>query len=230
MNITERLNRFEDLAVDVLAVFGPWLAPVPSAYLVGKAAHDHLLWHWLIAIIAAIAVESIGVVSIVLSLRLHEWNQTKNKTDPDAPLWLALAAAVFYFVVTIGLTVVLDVRPEWSRYAPAIFPLLAAIGAANIAMKNGQRRREVAKMDKKQPVKVATKTAVTQPVAQPKTKPAQPVAPEVGQLDGTRKQVYELYRRNPDATQQEIADEIGISRQMVGKHAKALNGYLKEAA
>lgn len=222
MNITERLNRFEDLAVDVLAVFGPWLAPVPSAYLVGKAAHDHLSWHWLIAIIAAIAVESIGVVSIVLSLRLHEWNQTKNKTDPDAPLWLALAAAVFYFVVTIGLTVVLDVRPEWSRYAPAIFPLLAAIGAANIAMKNGQRRREVAKADKKQPIK----TAASQP-RQPQPLPkVQPVAPEVEQLGGTRKQVYEIYKRNPDATQQEVANAIGITRQAVSKHVMALNGAL----
>jgi hypothetical protein len=141
-NITEHLHRFEDLAVDVLAVFGPWLAPIPSAYLVGKAAVDHLAWHMTIAIIAAIAVESIGVVSIVLSLRLYEWNETKNKTDPAAPLPLALFAAFFYFVVTIGLTVVLDVVPEWSRYAPAIFPLLAAVGAANIAMKNGQRRRE----------------------------------------------------------------------------------------
>ena len=159
MNITEKLNEFEDLAVDVLAVFGPWLAPIPSAYLVGRAAHDHLLWHWSIAIIAAVAVESIGVVSIVLSLRLYEWNQTKNKTDPNAPLTLALVAAVFYFIVTIGLTVVLDVYPYLAKFAPAIFPLLAAIGAANIAMKNGQRRREVAKAEKKKSQK-RTVTAV----------------------------------------------------------------------
>lgn len=148
-NLTEYLNRVEDLAVDVLAVFGPWLAPIPSAYLVGKATFSHLHWHEVIAGVAAVAVESIGVVSIILSLRLYEWNQTKNKTDPAAPLPLALFAAVFYFVVTIGLTVVLDVHPEWSKYAPAIFPLLAAIGAANIAMKNGQRRRERAKAEAK---------------------------------------------------------------------------------
>lgn len=221
-DITESLNSVEDLAVDVLAVFGPWLAPIPSAYLVGKAAVSHLLWHPLIAFIAAVAVESIGVVSIVLSLRLYEWNQTKNKTDPAAPLALSLVAAVFYFVVTIGLTVVLDVHPDWSRFAPAIFPLLAAIGAANIAMKNGQRRREVAKLEKKQPQKQQVKATA----AQPEKQPAQRVAPEVGELEGTRLQVYEIYRRNPSATQQEVADKIGVSRQAVSKHVKALNGYL----
>lgn len=63
--------------------------------------------------------------------------------------------------------------------------------------------------------------------AQPKMQPAQPVAPEVEQLEGTRQLVYELYKRNPRATQQQIADEIGISRQMVGKHKQALNGVLK---
>jgi len=144
--ITEKLSRFEDLAVDFLAVFAPWLAPIPSAYLVGRATDIHLDWHWSIALIAAIAVESVGVVSIVLSLRLYEWNETKNKNDPLAPLPLALAAAAFYFVVTIILTVLLDVFPEMAKYAPAIFPLLAAIGAANIAMKNGQRRRENEKL------------------------------------------------------------------------------------
>jgi len=227
MTITERLSKFEDLAVDVLAIFGPWLAPVPSAYLVGKAAISHLAWHWSIAAIAALAVESIGVVSIVLSLRLYEWNQIKNKTDPAAPLILALIASVFYFVVTIGLTVVLDVHPEWSRYAPAIFPLLAAVGAANIAMKNGQRRREVAKETKKQPRERNQRATARATPMQPEKQPGQRVAPEVGQLSGTRLQVYQIYKRNPGATQQQVADEIGISRQAVGKHTKALNGVLR---
>lgn len=70
--------------------------------------------------------------------------------------------------------------------------------------------------------------------AQPKTQPAQPDAqpnsnhvPEVGNLEGNRLEVYKLYKRNPSATQQEVADKIGISRQMVSKYKKELNGYLK---
>ena len=39
--------------------------------------------------------------------------------------------------------------------------------------------------------------------------------------------VLEVYRRNPSATKQAIADEIGISRQAVSKHMAAMNGFVK---
>lgn len=86
-----------------------------------------------------------------------------------------------------------------------------------------------------------TKTeAVSKPVAKPrserKVKPkketVKPVAPEKKELTGTRKLVYDETKRNPNATQQEIAElleenhGVTISRQMVGKHQKALNGHL----
>lgn len=144
MSPLSKLDAIEDAAVDVLGTVGPWLGPIPSAYLVGRAAIAHLNWHPAIAWIAAVAVESIGVVSVVLSLRLWEWNQTRRKADPAAPFGLAVALVAVYFVVTIGLTVLLDVVPQLARYAPAVFPLLAAVGAVNIAIKNGQRRREAA--------------------------------------------------------------------------------------
>jgi hypothetical protein len=213
--ITEHLHRLEDLAVDVLAVLGPWLAPIPSAYLVGKATFNHLDWHEVIAGAAAVAVESIGVVSIILSLRLYEWNQTKNKTDPGAPLLLALFAAVFYFVVTIGLTVVLDVYPHLAKFAPAIFPLLAAIGAANIAMKNGQRRRESAKAAAKAERKEA-KAAKDEPKPEP-----------LPELSGNALLVFEALRAKGEATNVEIAESIGISPQRVGQIKKELNGVVK---
>lgn len=74
----------------------------------------------------------------------------------------------------------------------------------------------------------ATKKAqpVAQP-AQPKTQPDSNHSPEVGNLEGNRLTIYQLYKRNPSATQQEIANEVGISRQMVSKYKKELNGYLK---
>lgn len=225
--LTDWLSKIEKSAVDVIAVFAPWLGPVPSAYLVGVAVHEYLHWHWIVAIIAAIAVESIGVVSVIVALRLYEWNETKNKTDPAAPFALAITTVVIYFVVTIGLTVLLDVFPELARFAPAVFPLLAAVGAVNIAVKNGQQRREDAKRNK-----IATKKGNQrrQPKivdSQPVKAVAQPSPSRDTKLSGTRKMVYEIYKRNPGATQQEVAGEIGISRQMVSKHKKALNGILR---
>ena len=90
-------------------------------------------------------------------------------------------------------------------------------------------------------VESETKTAaVSKPVVKPKSerkvKPkketTKSVAPEKTELTGTRKLVYDETKRNPSATQQEIAElleenhGVTISRQMVGKHQKALNGHL----
>jgi pyruvate/2-oxoglutarate dehydrogenase complex dihydrolipoamide acyltransferase (E2) component len=72
-----------------------------------------------------------------------------------------------------------------------------------------------------------------QPKLQPATQPSQPVAPEVEKLNGTRALVYQIYKRNPRATQQDVANSLAenhgveISRQAVGKHKRALNGVLK---
>jgi hypothetical protein len=70
-----------------------------------------------------------------------------------------LVNVLFYFVVTIGLTVMLDVFPQLARYAPAVFPLLAAVGAVNIAIKNGQLRREFAKRRAKEERRRVPKTS-----------------------------------------------------------------------
>lgn len=158
--LTEKLNQIERAAIDVIAVFAPWLGPIPSAYLVGVATYNYLSWHVVVATVAAVAVESIGVVSIVSALRLYEWNETKTQKDAAAPLKLAVTLVAFYFVITIGLTVLLDVFPELARFAPAVFPLLAGVGAVNIAIKNGQQRREQRAMQRKGNRK-ATKHATT---------------------------------------------------------------------
>jgi hypothetical protein len=75
------------------------------------------------------------------------------------------------------------------------------------------------------------------PVATKHETAKQPVATlesvNLEDMSETRRAVYETTKRNPDATQQEIAEilaesyDIVISRQMVGKHQKALNGALK---
>lgn len=221
--LQKQLNKIENSAIDTIAVFAPWLGPIPSAYLVGRACINYLHWHWSIAWIAAIAVESIGVVSVVLSLRLYEWNETKNKTDPAAPFKLSLLLVATYFLVTIGLTVLLDVFPELARFSPAIFPLLAAVGAVNIAVKNGQQRREAVKLESKK----SKPTNVLKETRKPETKET----PK--RLSGTKLLVSDIHQRNPDMTHQEIADwlsenhEINITRQAVGKHVRSLNGVSK---
>ena len=115
MNLKTTINKLEAGALEIMSAVAPWLAPIPSAYLVGKAVTSELGWHISIGIIAAVAVEAVGIVSITNSLRLYEWNQTKRKSDPAAPIWLAYAAVFVYFAVTILLTVLLESFPELNK-------------------------------------------------------------------------------------------------------------------
>jgi len=145
MRLKQTINRWESYGLEIMSAFAPWLAPIPSAYFVGVAVYHTLGTHILIGIIAAVAVEAVGIVSITNALRLYEWNQTKRKSDPHAPLWLALATVFVYFAVTILLTVLLESFPQLSHIAPAVFPILAAVGALNIAVRNSQNTRETAR-------------------------------------------------------------------------------------
>lgn len=227
-NITDKLNDIEDSAIDVLAFFGPWLAPIPSAYLVEKSAQVHLEWHWVVAWLAAAAVEIVGVVSVVMALRLYEWNETRNKTDVPAPFNLAIVNVVVYFIVTIGLTVMLDVVPSLAMYAPAIFPFLAAVGAVNIAIKNGQRRREKdkkqAKMERQQERKKDKPPEARQPVnLSTVNHPA-----TVDELTPAQRRLFDAMKENPSMSQSDIAALLGVSRQAVSKQIKAMNGVMSE--
>lgn len=62
-----------------------------------------------------------------------------------------------------------------------------------------------------------------QPVAQPVARAKQTIAGDgLPQLQGNRLRVLELARNATGATQQEIAQQLGITRQAVGKHLAAL--------
>jgi len=72
---------------------------------------------------------------------LWEYNTSKRKNDPNAPFILAASLVGVYLISTIGLTVLLDIFPDLARYAPALFPILALVGAVNLALRSGHRRR-----------------------------------------------------------------------------------------
>ncbi len=143
----------ESVLVDLVAILAPWLAPVPSAYLVYRAAIEVLEWYPAVALAAAIAIEAIGVTSVVNALRLWDWNSFRSKArgekgDRRAPFGLAAVVCGIYVVVTIGLTVLMDVIPTLAYVAPGIFPLLALVGGLNIALRNGQKQREAERSER----------------------------------------------------------------------------------
>lgn len=209
-----KLTQIENTAVDIMATFTPWLAPIPSAWLIGRATMEYLGWHWIIAVVAGVAVECIGVVSIVLALRLHEWNQTRRQSDPTAPVWLALTAVTFYFIVTICLTVLLDVFPAMAQFAPAIFPLLAAVGAVNIAIKRGQNHREATRAKQKEDKKTAK---VTPKVSERKQ-------------EGTSQPAFTDWRKIPLTARQEMVGMSPVEIQNVyGVRERTAQNWAKNA-
>lgn len=102
------IDNFVNGAVDLVAKVAPWFAPIPTAYLVGRATVNHLEWPVAIGVLAAGVIESLGLVTCATALDLYQFNHNRRKNDPPAPFWLAAFLIFLYFIVAILLTVVLD--------------------------------------------------------------------------------------------------------------------------
>lgn len=139
--ITNKLETIEGVAVDLVAKVAPWCAPIPTAYLVGRATVLHLGWPGWVGFVAAIIVETLGLASTSTALELYQYNQDRRKSDPGAPFVLAAALVLAYFMVATGLTVALDIFPGLAVYSPAIFPALSLTGVTVLALRSDQRRR-----------------------------------------------------------------------------------------
>ena len=140
---TTPLDKLEHSAADLVARLAPWLAPLPTAYLVGRATIDNLNWPVWVAIVAAAVIESLGLASTSTALALWDWNRSKRKTDPSAPVGLAFGLVGVYFLVATGLTVLLDVIPQAADVAPAIFPALSLTGVTILALRADHARRKM---------------------------------------------------------------------------------------
>ena len=85
-----KIDNFENNVIDLVAKIAPWFAPIPTAYLVGRATVVHLEWPPAIGFLAAVVIESLGLVSCATALDLYQFNQNRRKNDPPAPFGLAV--------------------------------------------------------------------------------------------------------------------------------------------
>jgi hypothetical protein len=76
------IDAVENIAVDLVAKIAPWCAPIPTAYLVGRATVTHLNWPVPVGILADAVIESLGLVTCATALDLYQFNQTRRKSDP----------------------------------------------------------------------------------------------------------------------------------------------------
>ncbi len=141
IRLREFLSEVETNLTDGIAAIAPWITPLPSAALVANAVVQDLHWTPALGWITAAIIESLGLTTVSTSLQLWDYNTDKRKTDANAPFYLAASLVGVYLFSTIGLTVLLDIYPEMGRFAPALFPMLALVGAVNLALRSGHRRR-----------------------------------------------------------------------------------------
>lgn len=147
--MTMTLDRIESAAVNVVARLTPWLAPAATAYIVFEKTTLYFGWPWWVGILAAVPIEALGLVTTYVAVSLYAYNRSRNKTEPPAPLWLAVALVGVYFAAAELLTVGLHVAPriqagqvttlaDWSL---AVFPVLSLVAVATIALRVDQDRR-----------------------------------------------------------------------------------------
>ena len=117
----------------------PWLTTIPQSFSIGHAVYFVIGWPAIIAIITALAIETMGIGVTNTALELYGYNRNKRKSDPTAPLWLSVALVVVYYVATIILTAVLE-----GNAILALFPALSAVAAGTLALRADQAARVAA--------------------------------------------------------------------------------------
>lgn len=132
----------EEGIIDFVSKLSPWIAPLPSAWFVHDATVRHLAAGSGLAWIIAIVIETLGLTTTHTALGMHAWNKAHaNQPEKQAPFGLSVVLAIVYVIATLMLISVLEVKPEWQHYAPAMFPLLAVVGAVNLALRSHHNNR-----------------------------------------------------------------------------------------
>jgi len=130
-----------DQLIAAISNIAPWLAPLPTAFLVWRSTVNHLAWPSWVAIAAALVVECIGLTVTSIALTLYNYNQSRRKSDPGAPFWLAVTLVGVYVLVAVFLTLLMDTIPSLAKYAPLIFPALSLTGVTSLALRADHGRR-----------------------------------------------------------------------------------------
>ena len=226
-NIFDRANAFirngESSLVNLLSALAPWGAPLAPAYMAYGGMTGKLGFAPWVALSVAGVIEILGLATIYTALQFWRHNRRYSKSERRMPVELAVSCFVFYLIVVLTTNVLLEIpgnHPATPVVARALLTLLSVPAGVTLAIRaqHTELLREIA-------------ARRAQPQVQPPQPEAQPAQPQVQppQLRGTRRKVYDLATRNPDATAATIGQELHITRQAVDKHLAALaaDGHIR---
>ncbi len=131
----------EALLIDVIASYSPWLAPLVPAYMTYQHMTGLLDFPQWAALAGALVVETLGLSSVQTAVSFWSWNNTRTKTTPGAPLWLAVLTGLFYLSVVLVVNAMLDQAPVIYRVAKALLSSLSVCAGVILALRAGHARR-----------------------------------------------------------------------------------------
>lgn len=110
-NFDHAIQNLEYSIVNLVSSISPWLAPIIPAYLTYTHTKNVLQFNSIIAFIAAITVEFLGLATV--STTLTFWNHNRKYKDPAkvAPFKIALFAFCFYLITVLMINGVLETIP-----------------------------------------------------------------------------------------------------------------------
>ncbi len=134
-------DALDQVLVGNIAATVPWLA----SFIPASIAFDHMVnvlhFHPVIAFVGAVVVEFLGVATITTTFQLWDYNDTKRKSDGNAPVLVALGTAVFYMLVVLIVNVMLDNSDSMSKLSKGLLSSLSIIGAITLAVRSQHARR-----------------------------------------------------------------------------------------
>jgi len=237
--VEEMMSPIERKIVNIILRVGPWLTPVPTAYIVGRATMHAFELPLLVAIIAGIAVEVLGLAAVHTAMLVHDWADQIDGDPSRPPKRLANLVVLGYVVIVLLLTTVLEVRPELRPYGTLILPLMSFLAGTNIALANrydraartAQQEHQKGDTDKAHvpienvlPVVVPTNGAGTNGRNGHKVNGTNGGNGK-GRTNGVlavREGIVSYLSTHPGASVREVADAIGRSRSVTHKHMRAL--------
>jgi len=137
-----KLNRAtENLLIDVVASYSPWVAPLVPAYMTFQNMTTRLAFPAWASMAAAICVETLGLSSIQTAVSFWQWNDSKGKSDAKAPVLLAVLTGGYYLATVLVTNAMLDDSPGVYRLAKALLSSLSVCAGVILALRAGHARR-----------------------------------------------------------------------------------------
>ena len=131
----------EALLVDLVAAVSPWLAPLTPALLTWQSMTNTLGFPVWAAWAAAATVETLGLSSIQTAYSLWSYEGNRRKSDPRAPVLVAILTGAFYLVTVITVNALLDPGPPIHKLAKGLLSSLSVCAGLVLALRAGHAKR-----------------------------------------------------------------------------------------